>query len=53
MRKSKRATQIDTMTEENRIKLPTNNLDVERRLAVFGKRATVDDSETIFFSLST
>ena len=39
--KPARATQINLLTKEERAGLPTNNLDSERHLSVFGKRAPV------------
>jgi hypothetical protein len=39
--KPARATQIHLLTKEERAGLPTNNLDSERHLSVFGKRAPV------------
>ena len=36
-----RATQINLLTVEEREHLPTNNLDAERHLAAFGRRAPV------------
>ena len=39
--KPARATQINLLTKEEHAGLPTNNLDSERHLSVFGKRAPV------------